>query len=309
LKKKITVIGSSNVDFIMKAPHLPEAGETVTDCVFQQTFGGKGANQAVAAARAGGHVTFVTCLGEDLYAPILMGNLKKDGIDISKIRKFKGLNTRFGPVMFDGSGENYLTVSPGSNYELSPRTVNTCEELIAGSSMILLQMEIPLDSNRQVLRIAARHNVPVLYNYAPIRDASVPVDSKMAGLVVNEVEAAALLKSGKVDVKDASGAAESLRRKGPSFVIVTLGSKGAVIASSRGTMKVPAFKVKPVDTTAAGDTFCGALAVGIVEGLKLEDAVRFASAASAISVTRMGAQPSIPHRNEIERFIGAGGRK
>ncbi|HBC86656.1 MAG TPA: ribokinase [Lentisphaeria bacterium] len=309
MKNRITVIGSSNVDFIMKAPQLPQVGETVTDCIFQQTFGGKGANQAVAAARAGGGVTFVTCLGEDLYAPILMKSLKKDGIDVSKIQKFKDMNTGSALVMFDGSGENYLTVSPGANYKLTPKIVKECEKIISGSAMILLQMEIPLESNLKVLDIASRHGVPVLYNYAPIRDASIKVTGKMSGLVVNEVEAAALLGIKNVADGKEGKAAESLLKKGPSFVIITLGSKGAVIASEDGIRQVPAFKVKPVDTTAAGDTFCGALAVGLVEGMELDEAVRFASAASAISVTRMGAQPSIPFRREIEKFIRSRGGK
>ncbi len=293
----------------MKAPHLPQVGETVTDCIFQQTFGGKGANQAVAAARAGGNVTFITCLGEDLYAPILVKNLKNDGIDVSRIRKFKGENTGSALVMFDSTGENYLTVSPGSNYSLAPEIVRGCEKIIADSSMILLQMEIPLESNREVLRIAAKHEVPVLFNYAPIRNAPIKVDAKMAGLVVNEVETATLLGIKKVDQENAGKAAESLRGKGPAFVVITLGSKGSVLASSKGIIETPAFKVQAVDTTAAGDTFCGALATGIVEGMELDDAVRFASAASAISVTRMGAQPSIPLRRGIEKFIRRGGGK
>ena len=303
LKKPITVIGSSNVDFIMKAPHLPQVGETVTDCVFRQTFGGKGANQAVAAARAGGRVTFVTCLGDDLYAPILIKNLKNDGINVARIRRVPDAATGSALVMFDGSGENYLTVSPGSNYRLTPKVVRDCERLIAGSAMVLLQMEIPLESNLEVLALAARHRVPVLYNYAPVRDASIPVTGSMSGLVVNEIEAAALLGVKTVTVKDAAGAAEALRRKGPEFVVITLGSKGSVAASASGTRRIPAWKVRPVDSTAAGDTFCGALAASLVEGAPLVNAVTFATTASALSVTRMGAQPSIPFRDEINNFL------
>lgn len=287
----------------MKAPHLPQVGETVTDCVFQQTFGGKGANQAVAAARAGGRVTFVTCLGDDLYAPILIENLKKDGINVARIQRVPEAATGSALVMFDGSGENYLTVSPGSNYSLTPQRVRACEKLIAGSAMVLLQMEIPLESNLEVLALASRHQVPVLYNYAPVRDASIPVTGAMSGLVVNEIEAAALLGVRRVTVQDAVAAAEALRRKGPGFVVITLGAKGSVASSASGTRRIPAWKVRPVDTTAAGDTFCGALAASLVEGAPLVNAVTFATTASALSVTRMGAQPSIPFRDEINNFL------
>jgi ribokinase len=305
--KKITVIGSSNIDFIMKAPHLPLKGETVTDCVFQQTFGGKGANQAVAAARAGGNVSFVSCLGNDLYAPMLLKSLRNDGIDAARILRFSDVNTGSALVMFDGNGENYLTVAPGANYKLTPKVVKSCEKLIADSAMILLQMEIPIESNREILSLAGKYKTPVIFNYAPIRDASIKVDEKIHGLIVNEVEAASLLKVRKIDLNGAAKAAEALKLKGPQFVVITLGSKGSVVADENGVRKIPAFKVKPVDTTAAGDTFCGALATGIVEGMALYGAVKFASAASAISVAKMGAQPSIPSRKEIDTFLKLSG--
>ena len=303
MNKKITVIGSSNIDFIMKAPHIPQPGETVCDCVFQQTFGGKGANQAVAAARSGGQVSFLSCLGDDPYAPIMLENFKKDNMDVSNIKKFNDVSTGSALIMLDESGENCITVAPCANDKLTPTIVKEYENIIAESAMILLQMEIPLDSNREVLDLAAKHNVPVIYNYAPVRDASVEVNKKMHGLIVNEIEASALLGIPEINDEQAADAAESLRKKGPEFVIVTLGSKGAVIASADGIQNVPAFKVSPFDTTAAGDTFCGALATALIEEKPLPDAVRFASAASAISVTKLGAQPSIPTRQEIDVFL------
>lgn len=303
MDKKITVIGSSNIDFIMKAPHIPKPGETVCDCMFQQTFGGKGANQAVAAARAGGNVTFVTCLGDDPYAPIMLENLKNDGMDVSTIKKFADVSTGSALIMLDDSGENCITVAPCANAKLTPEVVQEFENTIAESDLILLQMEIPLESNREVLELAAKHQVPVIHNYAPIRDASVPVDAKMHGLIVNEIEASELLGIPEINDEQAAEAAESLRQKGPDFVIVTLGSKGAVIASAEGVKTVPAFKVTPTDTTAAGDTFCGALGTALMEDKPLAEAVKFASAASAISVTRLGAQPSIPTKQEIEDFL------
>lgn len=306
MNKKITVIGSSNIDFIMKAPHIPNPGETVCDCIFQQTFGGKGANQAVAAARAGGEVTFVSCLGDDPYAPIMMENFKKDGLDVSNIKKFDDVSTGSALIMIDDA-ENCITVAPCANAKLSPEIVQEFENIIAESDLILLQMEIPLESNREVLEIAAKYQVPVIHNYAPIRDASVPVDGKMHGLIVNEIEASELLGIPEINAEQAAEAAESLRKKGPDFVIITLGSKGAVIASPEGIEKVSAFAVSPVDTTAAGDTFCGSLATAMMEGKPLTEAVRFASAASAIAVTRLGAQPSIPTREEIDNFLQESG--
>jgi ribokinase len=313
--KGITVIGSSNVDMIMRLPHLPAVGETVTEGEFLQTYGGKGANQAVAAARAGGGatvVTFVTGVGGagDLFAPKVLENFRADGIDVSRVLEGEGQPCGSALVMFDGNGDNYLAVAPGANFAITPAYIDAhCGDLLKESAMLVLQMEIPAETVAHVLRKAREYGTPTLFNYAPARAlGEVPIDGAITGLVVNENEAAALVGSPVVTAEDARTAAEALLARGPSFVAVTLGADGAFLADQGGLREyVPSFPVTPVDTTAAGDTFCGALAVALVEGCPLPEAARFASAASALSVTRMGAQPSVPRRGEIDAFLAGKG--
>ena len=304
---RITVIGSSNVDFIMKVTRLPQLGETVTDGEFLQTFGGKGANQAVAAARAGGNASFVSCLGDDMYAPRIIENLNGDGIDTGQVVREAGSSTGTALIMFDDQGENYLTVAPGANYRLTPEHVRNCEDLVENSSVILLQMEIEVDTTREVLRLAGAHGTQIILNYAPVQEEMLELGPAVTSLVVNETEAAALVGRALEGQEALEGAAGELLERGPQHVFLTLGADGVLVASGDGIVLVPAFPVTPVDTTAAGDTFCGTLAVALVEQKPIPDAVRFANAASALAVTKVGAQPSIPERNEIDALLAAGG--
>jgi ribokinase len=305
MEKRITVIGSSNVDMIMKLERLPAVGETVTEGEFLQTYGGKGANQAVAAARAGGRVAFVTGLGDDPFGQNVLKNFRQDGLETDRIVIASGVPTGTALVMFDRRGDNYLAVAPGANYALEPAHMDACADLIAQSAMLVMQMEIPVPTIVRALELASGRGVPVLFNFAPMKTRELPVSGQMTGLVVNEVEAAALTGLSVGDAKQAKTAAQALLAQGPEFVILTLGAEGAHVASRALRQQIPAFPVTPVDTTAAGDVFCGALAVALVEGTPLLDAVRFASAASALSVTRVGAQPSIPRRDEIDAFLNA----
>ena len=302
-KKQIVVIGSSNVDFIMQLPHLPALGETVTDGVFMQTFGGKGANQAVAAARAGGIVTFITGLGEDAYAAAMRENFERDGIDTSRILLSPGVASGSALVMFDRQGDNYITVAPGANAALTPAYIAACADRIRAAAYVVMQQEIPLDAIEKVLEIAASAGTPVLFNYAPVREKALAVDSRIHGLIVNEVEAVALTGLPVANAAQAQDAARQLREKGPQFVVLTLGADGALLDGPDGVLHLPAFPVAPTDTTAAGDVFCGAFAAALTEGRTLPESARFASAASALSVTRAGAQPSIPYRSEIDAFL------
>ena len=303
MKKGIAVIGSSNVDFIMKVARLPRPGETVTGGTFMQAFGGKGANSAVAASRAGGIVTLVTVLGDDLFAPKIVENIRADGIDSSRIFRDPGVSTGTALIMIDDEGRNCITVAPGANHRLTPERAALCGDLIAGSAIILMQMEIPPETAVAVLEIAAAHGTPVMFNYAPARGLEVPVSAAMTWLVVNELEAGMLAARDVRNAADAEAAARELLKRGPKYAVITLGAEGAYVATAGAGRLVPAFRVKPVDTTAAGDTFSGALSVATVEGKGLDEAARFASAASAISVTRMGAQPSCPRRAEIDAFL------
>ncbi len=301
--KRIVVIGSSNVDFIMKAPRLPAVGETVTDCLFMQTFGGKGANQAVAAARAGGAVTFITGLGEDGFGPILRENFAREGMDVSRILTAPDLACGSALVMFDGRGENYLTVAPGANYALTAAYMDSCADVIQSAACVVMQQEIPIAALARALEIAAESNTPVFFNYAPVRGKELPVTARMQTLIVNEIEASELTGLPVTNPDEAALAARALREMGPLRVVLTLGAEGALLSGPEGELQTPAFAVAPVDTTAAGDVFCGAFAVALTEGKSSAAAARFASAASALSVTRMGAQPSIPTRSEIDAFL------
>ncbi len=300
---EILVVGSSNVDFIMRVGKLPAKGETVTNGEFRQTFGGKGANQAVAAARAGGRVTFVTGLGDDVYASIMVENFRRDGMITDRIVFAPGTACGSALVMFDRQGDNYLTVAPGSNYSVTPEVVARCEDAIAGAAMVILQMELPPESVRCTLELAARHGVPTMLNYAPVQNLDVPLSSAISILVVNEHEASDLAGLPVTNRGEAARAAAALRERGPNTVVVTLGAAGAVALDHSGESFSPAFRVTPIDTTAAGDVYCGALAVAVTERRPLAEAMAFASAASAISVTAPGAQPSIPKRDQIEAFL------
>ena len=300
---RITVVGSTNVDMIVQLDHLPALGETVTGGKFVQAFGGKGANQAVAAARAGGNVAFLTAVGDDSNAPLCLENYKIDGIDISCAVTRKGVATGVALIMLDDQGRNYLAIASGANFAMEPSDVEHAHDLIAASSLIIMQNEITPAAALRTLDIAAQAGVPVLFNYAPVSGVPIPVSAKMWYLVVNETEAAQLTGLEVNTEGEIAAAAQKLKTMGPSVVIITLGAQGSYVLDDSGALRIKPYPVKAVDTTAAGDTYCGALAVALLEGKSMADAVGFATAASAISVTKMGAQPSIPRRHEIDNFL------
>lgn len=305
MNKKIVVIGSSNIDLIMKMERLPALGETVTEAEFMQVYGGKGANTAVGAARAGGDVAFVNCVGEDAYTPMMLENYLRDGIDCRYIFQEKGLPSGHALVMVGRGGNNYLSVAPGANYRLDAEKIERAKPLISQASIVLLQYEVPAETNYRAIDLANELGVPVLWNFAPARDCNRDYLGLVSVLVVNEVEAAFLSGIQVEDVDDASRAADLLHGTGAPTVIVTLGERGALLSSDDEKLTIPAFNVEAVDTTAAGDIFCGCLAVALVEGKSQAEAVRFASAASALSVTRLGAQPSAPPRSDIDAFLAS----
>ena len=302
---EIVVVGSSNVDLIMKMPRLPKRGETVTEAVFLQTFGGTGANQAVAAARAGGRVALVSCVGDDSYGSAIARNLQAAKIDTEFVFAETGVASGTALIMIGDDGDNYISVAPGANYRLGRDQVNRARERIAAAAMIVLQCEISPNTLEYVVELADEHRRPVMLNLAPARRLSESCLRKLAYLIVNESEAE-LLCGFAVDSRDkAARAGTAIRGLGPECVLITLGAEGACICTRDGSLHVPVFPVTPVDATAAGDTFCGSLAVAMLEGKDLERSVRFANAAAALAVTHLGAQPSIPERAEIERFMKA----
>ncbi len=302
---KVVVVGSSNIDLIMKMERLPRPGETVTEAEFAQVFGGKGANQAVGAARAGGEVAFVGCVGDDAYGGQVIENLEKDGIDTRHVFREEGVASGTALIMIDARGENCISVAPGANYRLTPAHVDRARDVIEEAAVVIAQCEIAPETLDYVIGLGFRLGKLVLLNLAPARPLGDASLRKLGALAVNETEAEFLTGLPVSADAEVEAAASALLRRGPKIVIVTLGARGAWVAVEGQQGLVPGFEVDPTDTTAAGDVHCGALAVGLVEGQALLDAVAFANAAAALSVTKLGAQPSAPARAEIDALLAA----
>jgi ribokinase len=303
MSKKILVIGSSNVDMIIKASKLPKAGETITDGNFLQTFGGKGANQAVAAARSGGNVFFVSCVGDDVYGDLMIKNYKNDSINVGYVFKEKGVSSGTALIMIGDSGENYISVAPGANYSMSKSHIDKVEKLIQESDIIILQYEIQPETLEYIMLNNLKHNKRIIFNLAPARDFNVKYLNKNYILVVNETESEFLTKKKIESDRDVEISAKLLIDMGVGTAVITLGSKGVYYLSADSSGFVPSFVVDAIDSTAAGDTFCGSLSVALLEDKKLPEALKFANAAAALCVTRLGAQSSVPLRRDIENFI------
>jgi ribokinase len=296
---EIIVIGSSNTDMVVKTDKLPFPGETKLGGTFFMNAGGKGANQAVAAARLGGNVTFITKVGKDIFGQQTLSNLEREGINIEFVSSDEKEPSGVALIMVNEEGENCIVVAPGSNAMLTPDDFKQTER-IKEAEVILIQLEIPVSTVASVIRNAKASGQKVILNPAPAQKLD---DSLLDGLFMitpNESEASFLTGIKVVDDKTASDAADILSRKGVQNVIITMGASGAFIKSGEIAKRVPVQSVKAVDTTGAGDVFNGALAVAILEGKDLEEAVAFSNRASAVSVTRMGAQSSIPYRKEMD---------
>ncbi|MCC6441972.1 MAG: ribokinase [Armatimonadetes bacterium] len=304
---KIVVVGSANTDMVVKAPRIPPPGETVLGGEFLMAPGGKGANQAVAAARLGAEVAFIACLGRDLFAEAALANYRQAGIVTDYIRQDEATPSGAALIMVDASGQNAIAVAPGANARLSPEDVERAESAIAGADMLVAQLEVPFDTVRDALEAARRHHVPTLLNPAPAPSGPMPSEwlSSVDILTPNEYEAQALTGLPMAEGRE-EDLALRLRSLGIGEVIITLGRQGALYAGPDGTRRTPACRVEARDTTAAGDVFTGALACALAEGAGMEEALRFAAHAAAISVTRMGAQPSAPTRSEVDSFLKTG---
>ena len=300
---RITVIGSANVDYIIQLPRLPQKGESVSGGPFSQAFGGKGSNQAMAAWRAGADVSAVFNLGGDANARELLETYQGEGLDVTQVAINPGAVCGVGIILVDVNGDNAIATYPGANAGLSAERIANAEDSIAGSALIMLQMEIPDEAIEKAIETAVRHGIGVMLNFAPARPSSICLDSRVSILVVNETEAETLSGLPATTPETAAKAAEKLAENGHRQVIVTLGAKGVVLREDGRTLHVPAFAVAAVDATAAGDAFCGALAAALVEGRSMPEALTFASAAGALCAGRMGALPSLPRRGEIEAFL------
>ena len=295
----ILVIGSSNTDMVIKTSKLPLPGETILGGTFLMNPGGKGANQAVAAARLGGKVTFITKRGNDLFGNQAVGLFMREGIDTRYVVKDTELPSGVALITVDESGENSIVVAPGSNGNLAQEDIplHLFEE--SGFEILLLQLEIPVATVEYAAVTASGKNIKVILNPAPAQILSENLFKHVWLITPNETEAEILTEIKITDLSSADEAALALQKKGIKNVIITLGAEGAYLKTESYTGLVPGIKVKAVDTTSAGDVFNGALAVALAEGTDFRESVVFANKAASISVTRLGAQASAPYRNEI----------
>ncbi len=300
--KHIVVVGSSNTDMIIKLDRIPRPGETLLGGEFITAAGGKGANQAVGAARAGGDVTLIARVGRDIFGQQAVQGFIREGIRTDYIVRDTTSPSGVALIFVSRKGENSIAVASGANARLSPTDVRKAAKVLASAGMVVMQLETPLDTVQAAAAMAARAGVPVILNPAPARALPGKLLRNISIITPNETEAE-MLTGIKVDNDIAAArAADKLLARGVKTVIITLGSRGAFVTGREGVGLVSGFNVKAVDTTAAGDIFNGALAVALVEGKTMDQAVRFANAAAAISVTRLGAQISAPTRKEIERM-------
>lgn len=300
---KIVVVGSANTDMVVQTPRIPRAGETLLGGRFSLASGGKGANQAVAAARAGGHVTFICRLGHDIFGDRCLKDFQEDGLVTRWIQRDPKEPSGVALIAVTKEGENSIVVAPGANGRLSRQDVLKAAPAFSNAVVVLVQLEVPIATVKAAVQQGHQAGATVILNPAPAQPLTDSILKRVSILTPNENEAEQLTGI-KIDNPKAAGkAAEALRKRGVETVIVTLGKRGVWLSAPDISTHLPGFKVKPVDTTAAGDVFNGALAVALAEGRSLREAVRFGQAAAAISVTRLGAQPSAPTRKEIERFL------
>ena len=299
---RITVLGSINIDLVFATPRMPAIGETLTGSGFTQVAGGKGANQAVAAARQGAEVAFVGMVGADGFGAAALRGLAADGIDCGAIGT-ADLPTGVAGILVDAAGANSIVYVAGANGALSVERVEAAGALIAANDWLICQLETPLASVARAVALARDAGVRIVFNPSPA-PAALP-DSLLAGidvLVVNETEAGQLAGMAVDDAESAAAAAAVLRSRGAAVVLVTMGAQGVLVADGAIPRSLPALRVTAVDTTAAGDTFVGALTAALGRGAAIDEAVGEAQVAAAVSVTRMGAQSSIPTRAEMLRL-------
>lgn len=297
----ILVIGSMNADLVVRAPRFPQPGETISGEDLQIIPGGKGANQAVAAARQGASVAMVGRVGNDSFGPGLINNLKQNDVDTSHVQVDPELATGTAIIVLDTNGQNSIVLSPGGNGKVSPADLENVS--FPGHKLLLLQLEIPSEAVVSAAQRAKESGLRVLLNPAPARPLPDELISLPDFLLPNETELSLLTNQRVDDLASAEKAAKTLLERGAQNVIVTLGANGALIVNKELTKHIPAFKVDVIDTTAAGDAFIGGFASALLQNKPLEEAVRYGCACGALATTKFGAQPSLPTREEVERFI------
>lgn len=305
--KSIVVIGSTNTDMVINTPHLPRPGETVLGGTFKVNPGGKGANQAVAVRRMGGDLTFITKVGDDMFGRQAIENFRADGINTDFVSVTPDYPSGVASIYVDAKGENCIAVASGANEALSCKDIDAAAEVIAKAEIMLLQLETSIETVTYAAKMAKRNGVTVVLNPAPARILPEELLRNVDIIIPNRTEMETI--TGVPEGTDPEYAVGLLGQYGVDTVVVTLGSAGALVCVGGECTHVPSFKVKAVDTTAAGDTFCGAFCVGLAEGLPVEKAVLLGNLTASIAVQRPGAQPSIPTRAEVDAEAVARGLK
>jgi ribokinase len=300
---KLAVLGSINADHILNLAHFPRPGETVIGKQYQIAFGGKGANQAVAAGRAGADIAFIACVGADDIGERIRQQLQQDRIDTGPVETVADESTGVAMIFVNGEGENNIGIYSGANAALTPARVAQHQQVIADADALLMQLESPLESVLAAAKIARAQQTQVILNPAPATALSDELLALIDIITPNETEAEILTGIAVKSDEDAARAAAALHAKGIATVLITLGRRGVWLSEQGNGVRIPGFSVQAIDTIAAGDTFNGAFITARLEGVAMHDAVRFAHAAAAIAVTRPGAQPSVPWRTEIDAFL------
>ena len=303
MSRNIVVVGSSNTDMIIKLDRLPQPGETVLGGDFSTAAGGKGANQAVAAARAGGAVTFVARVGDDMFGRLAVEQFAADGIDVRHVIEDSDAPSGVALIFVDRNGENSIAVASGANARLTPVDALSARDAVRDAQIMITQLETPIETVRAAVVLASEYGVPVILNPAPAQSLGVDILRHVSVLTPNETEAELLTGVKVSTTADAEAASEKLASMGVEAIVMTLGSRGAFVFNADHSELIAGFDVQAVDTTAAGDVFNGALAVALAKETPLLEAVHFANAAAALSVTKLGAQPSAPTLDEIEEFL------
>ena len=306
MRRPIVVVGSVNLDLVCTGKRIPAPGETVTGETFETFHGGKGANQAVAVGRLGFPVSMIAKVGEDQFGLRLRRALHAESVNVRAVGTAKGIASGVALITVDGNGQNSITVIPGANAQLLPRDLEKSLPQLRTAGMILTQLEIPMETVEYLCTLAARFQLPLMLDPAPAQALPRRMLRNVTYLTPNETETCALCAIAPDDLNAATvaGIAQTLQASGPANVIIKMGKHGAFVAGADSLRRmVRPFKVRVVDSTAAGDAFNGGLAVGLMRGLRLEEAVRFAGAVGALSVTRAGAQPAMPTAAEVKKFI------
>ena len=302
MSERIVVIGSCNTDMVINTERLPQPGGTIIGGNFFMNAGGKGANQAVAAARLGGQVSFMAKVGNDHFGTRSIEQYRNEGIDVEHILVDGDHPSGVALIMVDAKGENCIAVASGANALLCPEDIDKAVEIIDRGDILLMQLETPLDTVEHAARIAHERGKRVILNPAPAQHLPDSLLKNLYMIIANETETEHISGIRITDMESICRAADIISGRGVENVVITLGSKGAFIKENGSYHKVPAIKVKAVDATAAGDTFCGALCVAFAEHKNIIDAVEFANRCASVTVTRMGAQSSLPYRGEIDEM-------